>query len=108
MYMGMITMLKNAKAERLYQEIRVAYNDAEVKTDIELRTELLQCAQALVRDENYLAVATKVHGVASRANRRHLAAPIAAMVTLSNQTAKTSEYYWGVAATAILGGLMIH
>ena len=100
-----MTMLKDPKAEHLLQQICVAYNDPEVAKDTELAAHLLRCAMELAKYENVLLTASRVNAVALNAMRAHMNHPIQALTTLYNQTARTSEYYWGVAATTILSGL---
>lgn len=98
-------MLTNKKAACLLQQISAAYNDSEVAEDTKLREELLACAQELDKTGNYLSVATKVNGVATRAARQHLKQPLKAINTLYQQTALTSNYYWGTAAVTTTVGL---
>ncbi|BDZ30738.1 bacteriocin immunity protein [Lactiplantibacillus sp. WILCCON 0030] len=98
-------MLKNPKAERLLQEISVAYNDPAVAADKALAAKLLACAQELAKHENYLLTATRVNAVALSGIRQHMHQPIKSLNTLYQQTARTSEYYWGVAAAAFLSPL---
>lgn len=99
-------MLKDPKAERLLQQISAAYNDPEVAKDSELETHLLNCAQELAKYENCLLTASRVNAFTLVAMRAHLSHPIKALNTLYNQTARTSEYYWGVTAATILGGMI--
>jgi len=98
-------MLKSKKAERLLQQISAAYNDPEVAKNTELENQLLSCANELAKYENCLLTATRVHAFTAAAIRTHMRQPIKALNTLYNQTARTSEYYWGVTAATILGGL---
>ncbi|MGA3391888.1 bacteriocin immunity protein [Lactiplantibacillus pentosus] len=98
-------MNNHEKAQRLMAQIDTAYNDPEVKQDEQVRAELLRYAIELDKNGNYLLIATKVNGMAARVIREHMHQPLAAISTLYQQTARTSEYYWGVAAASILSGL---
>ncbi|WP_353726364.1 bacteriocin immunity protein [Lactiplantibacillus plantarum] len=102
---GGINVNKNYKAKRLMQQIDVAYNDPEVKQDAQVRADLLRYAMELDKNGNYLLIATKVNGMAMRVMRDHMHQPLQAINTLYTQTARTSEYYWGVAAASIFSGL---
>ncbi|VDG19872.1 bacteriocin immunity protein [Lactiplantibacillus mudanjiangensis] len=95
-------MLKNEKAERLFQQISAVYNDPEVAKEPELEAKLLACAQELAKEENYLLSATKANAIMVGAIRTHMQHPIKALNTLYTQTARTSEYYWGVAVASML------
>ena len=97
-------MLKDSKAEHLLQQISAAYNDPEVAKDTVLEAHLLGCAQELSKYENCLLTAPRVNALMLDASRAHMQHPIQAINTLYTQTARTSEYYWGVAAATILGG----
>lgn len=99
-------MLKDPKAERLLQQISVAYNDPEVAKDPELEAHLLNCAKELAKYENCLLTAPRVNALMIAATQKHQQHPIQALNTLYAQTTRTSEYYWGVAAATILGGTL--